>query len=78
MCIKKSMLATVLRKERKLLSYVGKHNVFGHTNFWKKQQKNLHFFKSKCILGCLIKRKTKGFKNIFIGSLVNSIKNERF
>jgi hypothetical protein len=54
------------------------HNVLGHTNFWKKQQKKLQFFFSRCKLGCLIKRKTKGFKNIFIGRLFNSIKNERF
>ncbi len=54
------------------------HNVLGHTNFWKKQQKNLQFFLSRCKQGYLIKRKTKGFKNIFIGRLLNSIKNEIF
>jgi hypothetical protein len=53
------------------------HNVLGHTNFWKKQQTNLQFFFGRCKLGCLIKIKTKGFKNIFIGSLFNSIMNER-
>ena len=46
--------------------------------FGKKQEKNLQFFLTRCILVCLIKRKTKGFEKKNIGSLLNSMKNERF
>ncbi len=38
------------------------HYVLGHTNFWKKQEKILQFFLTRCILVCLNKRKTKGFE----------------
>ncbi len=42
------------------------HSVLRHTHFNKHSKKKFKFFSVNCIIGCLTKRKSKGFNIIFI------------